>query len=112
MLAIPRSKTWLLLVKSPCFAARRLPYHFGGLGASNREFQIGILLPVSKQERELGKEAVIRVPGCRNCLWTRIPVQASLESLCRTNKFLPVLEVIGIVELRAKLLAKAQRVRE
>lgn len=38
-----------------------LVHHLSGLCASYRELKIGVLLPVPEKERELLKEAVVRV---------------------------------------------------
>ena len=35
------------------------PYHFGGLCTSDREFQIGIFLPVSEEKGEFGEKPIV-----------------------------------------------------
>jgi hypothetical protein len=50
----------------------------GGLRASNSKLQIGVLLPVAEEERELREEAVIHVAHELDGGWTRVARNASL----------------------------------
>lgn len=44
------------------------PHHFSRFSASNGKFQVGIFLPVSEQEWELGEESIIGISCGSNCL--------------------------------------------
>ena len=74
-------------------------YHICRFSARNRKLQIGIFLPVSKEQRELGEESIINASCCRDGLGIGIAVDASLKRLSGTDKVLPSLEVIGVVNL-------------
>ena len=50
------------------------PYHFSRFSAGNGEFEVGIFLPVSKEQRELGEEAVVGVTRRRNGLRARVAI--------------------------------------
>ena len=56
-------------------------YHLSRLGVANREFEIGIFLPVSEKERELGKEAVVDVANEFDGRWARVARDAAFEVL-------------------------------
>jgi hypothetical protein len=74
-------------------------YHFCRFGSCYGEFKFGILLPIAKEQGELGQEAVVDIScGCYG-LWTRIPVYASLERLSCADQFLPRLEIIWVFKL-------------
>lgn len=74
-------------------------YHLSGLSAGERELLVGILLPVSKEQWELGKEPVV---GCANgCdgLGAGIARYSTLEGLRGANQFFPSFEVVRIIKL-------------
>jgi hypothetical protein len=43
--------------------SRVLTHHICSLSPSNGEFEVGIFLPVSEEEREFAEEAVVDVSG-------------------------------------------------
>lgn len=71
-----------------------LTNHLGRLGASNGKFQVGILLPVSKEQRELCKKAVVDAPGRRDGLRTRVSVQPAFKPFSRAHQLFPVLKLV------------------
>jgi hypothetical protein len=75
-------------------------YHLGRLGAANRELEVGILLPVSKEERELCKEAVVGVAHELDGRGTRVARYAALEVCCARDERFPPLEVVLVLYLR------------
>lgn len=79
--------------------ATRLAYHLCSFSASDREFKIGIFLPVSEKKREFGEEAIVRVANGGNGLGIGIAIDATLQSLCAAHEFLPGLKVVWIVQL-------------
>lgn len=77
----------------------RLAYHLCSFSASDSEFKIGILLPVTEKKREFGQEAVVAVARGGNSLGIGVAIEATLQSLCAAHEFLPGLEVVWIVQL-------------
>lgn len=71
-------------------------YHFGRLWARDVEFEVGILLPVAKQQREFEEESIVGVAECCQSLGARVPIQSTLKALAGPDQFLPVLEAVGI----------------
>jgi hypothetical protein len=61
----------------------------GGLRASNGELQIGVLLPVPEEERELGEKTVVDVAHELDGGRTRIARDASLQVRSASDKRLP-----------------------
>lgn len=53
---------------------RSQPYHLGSLCTSDREFQIGIFLPVSEEEGEFGEKPIVRVSSCGDGLGARVAI--------------------------------------
>lgn len=70
-------------------------YHLSGFSASNGEFEIGILLPVTEKQRKFCKETVVNIASGRDRLRTGISVQAAFERFCSGNQLLPGFVVIG-----------------
>lgn len=64
-------------------------YYLRRFRARDRELEVGVLLPVAKEERELGEESVEDLSGCGYGLGAGVSVQTALEGLCRTNEGLP-----------------------
>lgn len=79
--------------------------HLCSFRACDVEFEVGVLLPVSEEERELGKEAIVGVSEGREGLRARAAVQAAFKRLSSVDELLPVLETIGIGFLQDLLLA-------
>ena len=74
-------------------------YHVSGLSAGDRELLVGILLPVPKEQRELGEEAIInRADGC-DSLGAGITIYSTLKGLRGANQLLPGFKVVGIIKL-------------
>ena len=71
-------------------------HHLSRLGARTVELHIGILFPVSEQERELEEESVVGIAEGSEGLGARVAVQATLEGLAGFDEVFPVLEVIGV----------------
>lgn len=74
-------------------------YHVRCFGASDREFQIGVLLPVSEKQRELGQKSVVNISRGGDGLRIRVAVDSPLERFSGTNQLLPSFEVIGVIGL-------------
>lgn len=53
-------------------------YHFCSFGTSDGELKVGIFLPVSEQEWELGQEAIVGVPDGVNGLGVRVAINTAL----------------------------------
>jgi hypothetical protein len=68
--------------------------HLGRLGASNGKLEVGILLPVSKEQWELCKKAVVNTSGRCDGLRTRVSVQTSFEPFYRADQLFPVFELV------------------
>lgn len=79
-----------------CMKSIRGTHHLSRLGARNIELHIGILFPVSKQERELEEESVVGIAEGSESLGARVAVQATLKGLAGFDEVFPVLEVIGV----------------
>jgi hypothetical protein len=77
-------------------------YHIRSFGSGDGEFQIGIFLPVSEQQRELGQEPVVDVAHCGYRLRVGVAVDASFEGLGSANEPLPGLKIIRVVELESQ----------
>lgn len=85
----------------------RKAYHVCCFGSRDREFQIRIFLPVSKEQRELCEKSIVDASyGC-NGLGVGIAVDASFKRLCGANQFFPCLEVIGVIGLGRVFVSKA-----
>lgn len=74
-------------------------YHLCGFGSCDGKLQIGIFLPISEEERELCEEAIISVSCSGNCLWARVAIETTFESLSRAHEFLPIFKVIRVLKL-------------
>jgi hypothetical protein len=83
--------------------------HLSSLGAADGELQIGILLPVSEEERELGKEAVVDIANQFDSGWARVAGDAALELRGARDKRFPLLEVVFILYLDARQKKSAAR---
>ena len=81
---------------SPADTKRNPAYHFGRLGTGDVELEVGILLPVTEEQRELEEEPVVRVAKSRQCLWTRVAIETAFEALAGADQFLPVLKVVRV----------------
>lgn len=81
---------------------RNKPYHFGRLGTGDVELEVGILLPVAKEQRELEEEAVVGVAESRQSLGTRVPIETAFEALAGSDQLLPIFEIVGIGFLRTR----------
>ena len=75
--------------------------HLRSLGTANRELQVGILLPVSEEERDLGEEAVVDVANQLDGGWARVARNAAFEVRGASNERFPPLEVVFILNLDA-----------
>lgn len=75
-------------------------HHLCGLGAGYLKLEVGVFLPVSEEERELGEKAVVGVAGGCNSLGTGVAVQATLLRLEGCDQLLPVLELLWLRGLR------------
>lgn len=76
-------------------------HHVCSFTPGDREFQIGIFLPVSEQQRELGEKPIIGMAHCGDCLRVGVPVDTTFECLCASNEPFPGLEIIRIIELES-----------
>lgn len=88
-----------------CDGMRRhatITYHLGRLGSCNVELEIGVLLPVAKEQGKFEKESVVGIAQSPQGLGAGVAVQAALQTLAGAYKLLPVLEVIGIGVLQAQ----------
>lgn len=74
-------------------------HHLGSLGPGHGKLQVGILLPITKQQRELGQESIICASDCGDGLRTRVAVDSTFQVLRRTNQLFPCLEVVRIFGL-------------
>ena len=56
---------------------------------------------LTKEQRKAREEAIVDVAGCRNRLWTRVPVQGVSALLClgSAHELLPLLELFRLGEL-------------
>jgi hypothetical protein len=68
--------------------------HLGRLGASDSKLEIGILLPVSEEQWELCKKAIVDTSGRCDGLRTRVSVQATFETFYRAHQLFPVLKLV------------------
>ena len=75
------------------------PHHLRCFRSSDRELQIGIFLPVSEQEREFCEEAVIVVADGVDSLRVGVAIDTTLKHLGGTDKLLPSLKVVGVIDL-------------
>jgi hypothetical protein len=75
--------------------------HLSSLGTTNGELQVGILLPVSEEQREFGEEAVVDVANQFDGGWIRIAGDTALELRGTSNERFPFLEVVFILDLDA-----------
>jgi len=85
------------------------PYHLRCLGSRNGEFKIGIFLPVSKEKRKLGEEAIVCISGGCDCLWAGIAIQAAFQAFSGANKLLPIFKVVRVFELCAEIISRCAR---
>lgn len=76
-----------------------MPYHICCFRTGNGKFQVGVLLPISKQQGELGQEAVVDISYGGDSLRVGVAIDSSFEGLGATNQSFPGLEVIGVIEL-------------
>lgn len=76
-----------------------MAYHVRSLCSRHRELQIGILLPVTEEQGELGQKPVVCASDSCNGLRVGVAIDSTLQRLCGANEFLPCLEVVGIVGL-------------
>lgn len=74
-------------------------YHFCCFCSSDRKFHVGIFLPITEEEGESGEESIIDVSSRRDSLRARVAVETTLEGFGGTHQLLPVLKVIGVLEL-------------
>lgn len=84
-------------------SAPPLIHHLGRLGARDVELQIGILLPVSEEERELEEESVVGIAKHGKRLRARIPRQPTLERFACPDELLVGVEVVRIRFLVASI---------
>lgn len=66
------------------------------LWAGDVELEVGILLPVTKEEGELEKESVVCVAQGGKGLGAGVSIQAALEAFASANQLLPCLEAVGV----------------
>lgn len=76
-------------------------YHLSCLRAANRELEVCIFFPVSKEEREFGQETVIDVANELDSRWTGVSGDAAFEVSCAGDKCLPSLEVVFVLNLES-----------
>jgi hypothetical protein len=76
--------------------------HLSSLGTANGELQVGILLPVAEEQRELGEEAVVDVANQFDGGWVRIAGDAAFELRGTSDERFPLLEVVFILDLDAR----------
>jgi hypothetical protein len=74
--------------------------HLCGFGAGNGKFEIGIFLPVSKEERVAGEEAVVGISEGSDGLWAGIASESTLLGFGGTDEFLPMFEDVRVGVLR------------
>lgn len=74
--------------------------HLGRLGAANGELEVGILLPVSEEERELGQEAVVHVAHQFDGGWAGVAGDAALEVRGASDERFPSLKVVFVLYLQ------------
>lgn len=74
-------------------------YHVRSLGAGDGKLQVGIFLPITEQQRELGQEAVVNIAHGGDGLGVGVAVDSALERFASANQFLPGFEVIRVIEL-------------
>ena len=75
-------------------------YHLGCLGTAYGKFEVGILLPVAEEERELCEETVVDVAHQLDGRGTRVPVDAALKIRGASDERFPFLEVVFVLNLR------------
>ncbi len=81
---------------------RNPAYHFGRLWAGDVELEVGVLLPVAEEQRELKEETVVRVTESRQCLRAGVAIETAFEALAGADQFLPVLKVVRVGFLDAR----------
>jgi len=77
-------------------------YQFGGFSTSDGKIEVGILLPVSKQQRKLGEEAVVDVADGADGLGAGVAVDTAFESMRSRHQGFPRLKVIDVVDLNSQ----------
>jgi hypothetical protein len=73
--------------------------HLSCLCATNRELEIGIFLPISKEQWELVQKAVVDVAHQLDGRGTRVPGDAALEFGRAGDENFPLLELVLILDL-------------
>ncbi len=76
--------------------ATSLVHHLGRFGSGDVEFEVGVLLPVAEEERELEQEAVVGVAQGGQGLRAGVAAQAAVEGLACPDQLFPALEVVRI----------------
>ena len=70
------------------------PHHIRSLGTGYRELEVGVLLPVAKEERELSEETVVDASDSSDGLRARVSVDPTFQAFAGANQLFPVLEGI------------------
>ena len=76
-----------------------MAYHVRRLCPCHRKLQIGILLPVTKEQGELRKKPIICASDSCDGLRVGVAIDSAFQRLCAANEFLPCLEVVGVIDL-------------
>lgn len=76
-----------------------MTYHLRRLRTTDGELEVGILLPVAKEERKPREKSVVCVSSRCDRLWAGVAVEAAFLCLCRAHELFPVLELFGLGEL-------------
>lgn len=67
---------------------------FGSLSACYREFEVGVLLPITEEQREFGEESIVDIAHRGDGLRTRVSVDATFEALTSLDQFLPYFVIV------------------
>jgi hypothetical protein len=107
----PRSYTCNGVSACLASAPRAGTHHLGRLGAADGKFEVGVLLPVPEEERELGEEAVVGIADQLDGRGTRVARNAALELGRAGDEGLPALELVFVLNLVAVSACPRRQVR-
>ena len=74
-------------------------HHVGRLGACDRKLEVGILLPIAEEERELRKESIVDISNGGYGLGAGVAIDAALKRFASAHELLPSLIAVGIFVL-------------
>lgn len=77
-------------------------YHLSRLCTCNAEFKVGIFFPVSEEQREFGKKAIVGLAGSGYSLRTRVAIEAAFLRLGGAYELFPILKLFWFFELPHK----------